>query len=178
MPARKGGIMSVMRSLLMFRHAKSDWQVDVDGEDDRRPLARRGKRAAETMGRFLAVTGEVPDRVLVSVAARAQETLELAVRAGRWDCSAVTCEELYAGVDDVLEAIRRHGADATLLMIIGHEPTWSALASRLAGGGSFRLPTASVLRLDFDLDEWAALEGGGRVQWLVTPRLLEPLKWP
>lgn len=166
-----------MRSLIMFRHAKSDWGVD-DGEDRRRPLARRGERAARTIGRFLAAAEQVPERALVSPALRAQQTLELAIRAGRWDCEVSTCEELYGGVDDVLHAIQRRGTDANLLMIVGHEPTWSATASRLANGAQFRLPTASVLRLDFDVDDWAALRGQGQIQWLVTPRLLQKMLQP
>lgn len=158
----------------MFRHAKSDWNVDCGGDDRRRPLAPRGRRAARTMGRFLAATGQVPERVLASPAVRAQETLELAIRAGKWDCEVSTHEELYDGVDGVLGAVHRHGGDASVLMIVGHEPTWSATAARLTGGAEFRLPTASVLRLDLDGDDWAAVRGG-RVQWLVTPRLVEPV---
>lgn len=171
----RGKIVSVMRSLLMFRHAKSDWHVDYGNEDRLRPLAPRGRRAARTMGRFLATAGQIPDRALVSPAVRARETLELAIRAGRWDCEVVTTAELYGGVDDVLDAIRRDGGDAGVLMIVGHEPTWSATASRLANGAAFRLPTASVLRLDFDVDEWAAVGANGSVQWLVAPRLVERL---
>lgn len=164
-----------MRSLLMLRHAKSDWHVDYGGEDRLRPLAPRGRRAARTMGRFLATARQVPQRALVSPAVRARETLELAIRAGRWDCDVVTAEELYGGVDDVLDAIRRDGGDAGVLMIVGHEPTWSATASRLACGAAFRLPTASVLRLDFAVGGWADVEGNGTVQWLVAPRLVEGL---
>jgi phosphohistidine phosphatase len=157
----------------MLRHAKSAWQVDYGGEDRLRPLARRGRRAAKAAGRFLSSTGQVPDRALASPAVRAQETLDLASQAGRWDCAIEACEGLYGGPDEVLEAVRRHGRGAGLLMIVGHEPAWSAVASRLADGARFQLPTASLLRLDFDIEEWADLEGEGQIQWLVTPRLLE-----
>ena len=165
--------MSEMRSLLMLRHAKSDWNCDYGGEDRQRPLARRGRRAARTMGRFLAIAGQVPERVLVSPTVRAQQTLGLGIDAGKWDCEVSTLEELYGGVDDVLGAVHRYGGDAKVLMIVGHQPAWSATASRLTNGAKFRLPTASVLRLDFDVGGWAAVGGEGRFEWLVTPRLLE-----
>lgn len=157
----------------MLRHAKSDWHTDYGGEDCRRPLARRGRRAARTMGRFLAVADQVPERALVSPAARAQETLELAIRAGGWDCEVQTCEGLYGQVQDVLDVIHHFGGDAQRLLIVGHEPTWSATASNLANGADFRLPTASLLRIDFAVDQWSIVRANGCIQWLVTPRLLQ-----
>ena len=38
-----------MRSVIMFRHGKSDWDVDY-GPDHDRPLAKRGIKAAKKMG--------------------------------------------------------------------------------------------------------------------------------
>lgn len=156
----------------MLRHGKSDWGADYGTDDRLRPLAPRGKRAAQTIGRFLAATDQVPERVLVSPAVRAQNTLEMAMRAGDWKAEVVTCEGLYGFIHDVLNTIRRDGGDAERLMIVGHELAWSRVASILAGGAQFRLPTASVLRLDFDIDDWAAVDGDGQIQWLVTPRVL------
>ena len=44
----------------MLRHAKSDWQADYGEDDLIRPLAPRGRRAARTVGRFLAAGGQAP----------------------------------------------------------------------------------------------------------------------
>lgn len=162
----------VVKSLLMLRHAKSDWEADYGGEDRFRPLAPRGRRAANTIGRFLAATGQLPDRAAASPAVRARQTLELARTAGEWPCEAETWEELSRGPDDVLAAVGRAGGETATLLIVGHEPTWSILASRLTGGATFRLPTASLLRLDFDTDDWVGLEGKATIRWFVTPRLL------
>jgi phosphohistidine phosphatase len=41
--------------LLIMRHGKSDWEGGV--ADHERPLAPRGVRAAQSMGRFLAAAG-------------------------------------------------------------------------------------------------------------------------
>jgi phosphohistidine phosphatase len=159
----------------MLRHAKSDWQADYGGEDRLRPLARRGRRAARTVGRFLAATGQVPDRTIASPALRAQQTLDLARLAGGWSCVAETSEALYGGPDDVLHAVTQ-GDPAGMLLIVGHEPAWSAVASRLTNGARFRLPAASLLRLDFDTEGWTDLDGQGQIRWLVTPRLLEAMR--
>jgi len=157
----------------MLRHGKSDWQADYGGEDRLRPLAPRGRRAAETVGRFLTATGQVPDHTVASPALRAQQTLDLARLAGEWSAEVETWDALYGGPDEVLDALGRRGEEATTLLIVGHEPTWSTVASRLTNAARFGLPTASLLRLDFDTEDWAELEGNGRISWLVTPRLLE-----
>lgn len=157
----------------MLRHAKSDWDADYGGEDLLRPLTERGRRAATTVGHFLSAMGEVPDRAITSPARRAQETLGLVREAAGSDYPVETSDRLYGGPEEVLGAIHGAGRETGLLLIVGHEPAWSAVASRLANGAEFRFPTASLLWLDFEADDWAAVQGDGRIRWFVTPRLLE-----
>ena len=69
-----------MKTLLLLRHAKSSW--DNPALDDRdRPLAARGKRSAERIGRYMADNELSPALVLCSPARRAVDTLAI-VRAG------------------------------------------------------------------------------------------------
>ncbi|HMF03267.1 MAG TPA: phosphoglycerate mutase family protein, partial [Acidimicrobiia bacterium] len=75
-----------MPALILFRHGKSDWDAADAGDDRARPLARRGRKAAERMGRFLARAGQVPDVAITSPALRAAETLRLAMEGGGWSC--------------------------------------------------------------------------------------------
>jgi phosphohistidine phosphatase SixA len=63
------------RRLVLLRHAKSDWP-DVADQD--RPLAKRGRRDAPAVGRWLGQSGYAPDAVICSTALRARETWELA----------------------------------------------------------------------------------------------------
>ena len=157
----------------MLRHAKSDWDADYGGDDLLRPLTERGRRAATTVGRFLSAMGEVPDRAITSPAQRAQQTLGLVREAAGSEFPLETSDRLYGGPDGVLGVIHGVGRETGLLLIVGHEPTWSAVASRLANGAEFRLPTASLLCLDFEADDWATAGGDARIRWFVTPRLLE-----
>ncbi|HXT88463.1 MAG TPA: histidine phosphatase family protein, partial [Trebonia sp.] len=62
------------RRLLLLRHAKSDWP---DVADHERPLAKRGRRDAPVVGRWLRTSGYLPDAVICSTAARARQTWEL-----------------------------------------------------------------------------------------------------
>ena len=62
------------RTLVLIRHAKSDWSNDLP--DDERPLAPRGRRQAPAIGPWLVEHDLVPDLAVVSIARRAQETWE------------------------------------------------------------------------------------------------------
>lgn len=160
-------------SLILFRHAKSDWHADGD-DDALRPLSTRGRRAARTMGRFLARAGQVPDLALTSPVVRAERTLRLATRAGRWDCPVDVRPALYGEAAEVLAEVRSVPDAVRSLLLIGHEPTWSATAQLLTGATEIRLPTASMLRVALPAERWADIEvGTARIDWLVVPRLLE-----
>ena len=62
------------RRLILLRHAKSDWP-DVPDRD--RPLAKRGRRDAPRIGRWLHDHGYLPDVVICSPARRTEQTWEL-----------------------------------------------------------------------------------------------------
>ncbi|MDQ0711860.1 phosphohistidine phosphatase SixA [Streptomyces luteogriseus] len=69
-----------LRHLIVLRHAKSAWPLDV--VDHERPLAPRGRRDAPAAGRALADADLLPDLALCSTALRARRTWDLA--AAEW----------------------------------------------------------------------------------------------
>ena len=161
-----------MPHLLLLRHAKAE----RDGARDHdRALTGRGRRDAALMGRFLTAAGKVPDLVLTSSALRARATAELAIEAGGWRCALRETEALYdTSVERALGVARSSGKGGTLLLV-GHEPVWSALVAALTGGGEVRLPTAGLADLAFEGD-WAELApGSGVLHALVAPSMLRDL---
>lgn len=162
-----------MRSLILFRHGKSDWDANF-ASDHERPLANRGKEAAICMGRMLSETGQIPQLALSSSALRARATLQLAVRAGRWPCPIRIENGLYDGSSDsILNCIRALEDNPECLLLTGHEPTWSELAGRLIGEGAIRVPTATMLKIDFQIESWRQIRfGGGQLKWLTPPKLV------
>ncbi len=162
-----------MRSLILFRHGKSDWDADYTS-DHERPLAQRGKEAAICMGRMLSQAGQIPDLAVSSSALRASATLQLAVRAGRWHCPIRTDKALYGcSPDSALKWIRRLDENPACLLLTGHEPTWSEFAGRLIGDAAIRVPTAAMLRIDFQLSSWGGIDyGQGQLKWLLPPKLI------
>lgn len=162
-----------MKTLLLFRHGKSDWEADWDDDHDR-PLARRGVKAAGLMGRVLAGIDQVPDAAFTSSARRAADTVELAAKAGDWTCPIETVPSLYeASAAGVVEFVRGRSDALGSVLLAGHEPTWSSVVAKLTGGASVKFPTAAIARIDFEVDGWNdVIEGGGTLVWLLPPRLL------
>ena len=161
-----------MKTLILLRHGKSDWDAG-DFPDHDRPLAKRGLKAARAMGRFLGLAGQAPESAVTSSAVRARATLEEAAGAGGWKCRVRVTRALYEATPmEALQEVRAEPDATDRLILVGHEPTWSELAVLLMGGGSLRMPTASMLRIDFDVDSWKEVAyGGGRLAWMIPPRL-------
>jgi phosphohistidine phosphatase len=166
-----------MKTLLLLRHGKSDWSADYDRDIDR-PLKGRGRKAAASMGRFLAQTEQAPDRIVTSPAVRAHDTARRAAKAGGYnDRPMEVNDQLYfGGVQPLIDALHRQPGSAETVMLVGHEPVWSAACSAFIGGGGVRFVTAAVARIDFDAEHWADVQpGGGELVWFLPPRLLKGL---
>ena len=139
-----------MATLLVMRHAKSDWNADY-GRDHDRPLNERGRRSARIMGMVLNGEGLAPQHVTSSTAVRARTTVELAAESGAWAAPITLDESLYdGGVDAALEVIS--GApDVETIMVVGHQPTWSMLVKSLtAEPADMKTATVAVIELDTD----------------------------
>lgn len=167
-----------MLSLILFRHGKSDWSTDKHDHD--RPLAPRGERAAKAMGKFIAMSEQVPPLVITSSAKRARDTLHLAIRQGDWDSLIKVESALYeASAKSVIKIIKDVENAPKRLMLVGHETTWSELTSRLTDNhGKFRFPTGAMARIDFAIDDWSELEeGNGEFRWLIPPKVFTKTEW-
>jgi phosphohistidine phosphatase len=133
--AASGGGASGGRRLVLLRHAKSDWP---DVADHDRPLAKRGRRDAPVVGRWLGKTGYVPDAVVCSTALRARETWELALggllAAVPGAAPAVRHEpRVYdASVLGLLMLIREFPPEWRTALMVGHNPGIAELTAGLA----------------------------------------------
>ncbi len=145
-----------MKRLILFRHGKTERHA-LSGEDFDRRLTVRGCEDSHLMGKVLAEAGFVPDLVLVSSAARAQETWA-AVKPAFPGVAAEVRPELYNSDErDLLRAARK--ADAQAVMIVAHNPGMHALTAALVeetGDAALEakmrdgFPTAGMSVFDFD----------------------------
>lgn len=169
-----------MRSLLLLRHAKSDWSHPGLRDFDR-PLNERGQRDARRMGHWMKAQGIVPQWVACSTARRARQTLEamnesLALPAAAGDFT----DRLYlADLSTLLECLAQCPVVAGPVMLVGHNPGLEDLLVHLCGP---RLPltdkgklltTANLAQLDLP-DDWQGLEpSSGELRKIVRPRDLD-----
>jgi phosphohistidine phosphatase len=159
-----------VRELILLRHAKSDWAASFT-EDADRPLNRRGREAAEVMGRVLALAGRAPDLVLTSPATRARETADLAAAAGSWEAPVAADPRLSPGSPAaVVTVVQERAGEARRVMVVGHEPAWSQTAAFLLGGGRLRMATGTAACLE--VTSWEDLGPGScTLLWMLAPRL-------
>ncbi len=170
-----------MRTLFLLRHAKSSWS-DPSLTDRDRPLAPRGRRAANRIGRYAGSHGIRPQLVLCSSARRARETLDLLRPALGPDVAVDFGDDLYgADTDHLLRRLRALGDDIESVLVVGHNPGVQDLAIRLAGDGEpiaverlmAKFPTGALATLDLGISTWAQLKPGcGYLASLVAPRNL------
>lgn len=156
------------RTLLVMRHAKSDWN-SVSGSDHDRPLAERGIRSARTMGRLLTDLNIAPDHVISSTALRARTTAELAAEAGGWRGSIQLDGRLYGGSPSDVLAVAALAPDVKRLMLVGHQPTWAGVVELLTGDAvDMRTATVAVVEMATD---WTSLpDASARLVAVHQPR--------
>ncbi|HEY1448102.1 MAG TPA: histidine phosphatase family protein [Caulobacteraceae bacterium] len=142
-----------MRRLILFRHAKTETRTP-DGDDIGRRLVDRGRSDAALMGRVLADAGFTPDLALVSPAARAKETWELA-KAAFPQAKVRICKDIYdATPEEIAAEIDEEAGSDDTVMVVGHNPGLQELAVNLVAENNGRaedidrlsaaFPTAAV----------------------------------
>ena len=145
-----------MKQLWIQRHclAASSWS----GSDDHdRPLAPAGNRDAERAGNQLAQWNAALDRILCSSAERTSTTALLVAQVCAPSLTPRPVRRLYSGSPDTyLEVLRQSGGDADSLLIVGHNPTISMLAS-LLGRASIGMSPGTIVGVRLELDDWSRL---------------------
>lgn len=165
---------------MLLRHAKSSSPAQ-GVEDIDRPLTRSGKCAATAMGKYMAGNGLIPDLVLCSPALRARKTWKLVAKELGGAPKVLLEQDIYDFGDgeDLLNSLRRYANGAASVLLVGHNPSISKLAQRLAQKGDKRLrsqletkyPTAALAVITLDVSPWAAVaEGAGTLVRFVRPK--------
>ena len=161
-----------MKTLLLLRHAKSDWD-DVRLRDIERPLAKRGRRDAPRMGKALRKQGQLPDLILCSPATRAKETMELFKEAAMLEAPVEFEQNIYeASAAELLKIVRHLPDERHCVLMVGHNPGFENLLSRLIGVERL-MPTAALACVTFLISRWEDVEDGeGKLQWFLIPKNL------
>jgi phosphohistidine phosphatase len=177
-----------MKTLGLFRHAKSDWN-DARLRDFDRPLNARGRKGAALMGPHIRDHGVKWHRVLASPAVRVTQTIEIAAEAAgetpplNWD------RRIYlASSPTLMELLREQEGDPETILMVGHNPGLEDLifdlvpddgASPLRDVVEDKFPTAAFAIVELAIDSWRDIEDGcGKLVYLKRPRDLDAALGP
>lgn len=156
--------VKTMKTLLLMRHAKSDWGTPGLADHDR-PLNARGMRAAPSMGQWLADNHLIPDVVLSSSATRTRETTELVT--GIWTADAdhqspsiIIRSELYhAAPETLISEIQQLDDSANTALLIAHNPGMEELFAAITGRWE-KYATAAIACFRLDVESWMEFHPG------------------
>jgi phosphohistidine phosphatase len=169
-----------MRRLILFRHAKAE-RSHPGGGDHARVLDERGCEDAPRIGAYILSHRLIPDRVIVSTAARTRETWALAARTFPSAPPVDYDDRIYdATPQAILQVLRLASPDVATLLVVGHNPGLQELVSLLIATGDRAaleqfedFPTAALAVIGFDAETWAGLSPhSGRLERFVTPKLI------
>lgn len=154
-----------------MRHGKAE-SLGPDGSDAGRRLTRKGHDEIRAAARGMKALSHSFDLVAASPLVRAQETAGI-VAAALGTPPVMTWDMLVPGgnTDEICHALGRHPEDTTILLV-GHEPLLSALASRLVSGNeNFRIAmTKGAVAKIREVFPGAGCTG--ELHWLLTARQL------
>jgi phosphohistidine phosphatase len=177
-----------MKTLTLFRHAKSGWDSPVSRDFDR-PLNIRGIRGAKLMGIHARNLGLRFDHIVSSPAVRCTETLD-----GFWEGYGRILHpnwdrRIYlASAANLLDVVQELADEDSSVLMCGHNPGMEDLTLMLVPdtkGDTLRdaveekFPTAALAELVFEIDHWRdAREGNARIARFIRPRDLDAALGP
>lgn len=144
-----------MKTLYLVRHAKSSWD-NANQSDHDRPLNQRGERDAPRMGKRLRKRGNQPEVIISSSAVRALTTASILATALDYPTSDISINERLYGAEpeDVLSIIGSLDDRIHCAMLVGHNPTFTALINALGRCDLDNVPTCGMAVLTFPIDSW------------------------
>ncbi len=142
-----------VHTLLVIRHAKSDWSTPAADID--RPINARGRRQAPFVGRWIAEQIGPIDVAVVSVACRAEQTWTAI--AAELDEQPIVQQEQAAYTDSggrLVRLIEQLRPEQRVAAIVSHNPAVEELVEHLTGA-SVVLKTSALAVID--LPDWSDL---------------------
>lgn len=149
-----------MKEIIFVRHAKSSWDYDVGDRD--RPLKKRGNNDAHLVSNCFKSNNFVPDAIFSSPAKRARKTCKIFLENLNFPTSSMRVEEdIYDfGGTQLINFIKSLDNELQNIMIFGHNHALTSIANTFGTKYIDNVPTAGLVKLSFDIDNWKNLKKG------------------
>lgn len=152
-----------------LRHGLAGDPAQWEGDDFERPLTEEGRERMAREAKALAKLDLDLDAIITSPLVRANQTAEIVADKSKLHNRLKKDERLSPGFDaEQLRLILQEYQDAGAIMLVGHEPDFSATVGHIAGGAKMDLKKGGLACVD--LPDVASLDGV--LLWLVPPKLL------
>ena len=155
-----------MKTLILIRHAKSDWSGDGLPDFDR-PLNERGKKDAPVMATRL-LDKKIPvDLFIASPAKRAAKTARYFAEAyGKTKADILFKEELYLPATDVFYKVIEHMSDAfNHVALFSHNNGITDFANELTVARIDNIPTCGIFAVNIHCDHWKDFREAQKEFW-------------
>ena len=153
--------------LYFLRHGLADWPDWDPARDAERPLSRPGVEKMQAEARAMEALRVRPDAILSSPLARARQTAD--IMANRLRVKVIEEPLLAPGFDirRLPRVLAGQGGGGDL-MLVGHEPDFSATIGALVGGAAVVMKKGGLARVDLAAPDRLR----GELVWLLPPRAL------
>ncbi len=144
-----------MKTVLLVRHAKSDWS-DPSLSDFDRPLNGRGKEDAPVMAHRLLDNKVAIDAFISSPAKRARNTARIFAKAYKTKKDDILFrDELYGASENVFwDVIAKAENKADSIAIFSHNPGITDFANLLTSTRIDNIPTCGIFAVKADCEKW------------------------
>ncbi|MBI9068330.1 MAG: histidine phosphatase family protein [Salinivirgaceae bacterium] len=147
-----------MKTLTIFRHAKSSWD-NADLSDFERPLLPKGIKRTKKSCQWMKENNIIPDLIVSSPAERAKLTAQIIQEQIGSDIKIEFETNMYPGnQDQILEILENTDINCNHLLIIGHNPGITDITNCLTGEENIEwMPTSGFATLFFDTNKWSRI---------------------
>lgn len=160
-----------MKQLILFRHAKSSWDFDVN--DRERDLEQIGvERTIKSAEKMLELLTDKTQKWFSSPAVRARKTAEIAREYFSEKPDIEIIENLYTfSFFDLLKEIKKLDDNLNSVIVFGHNEAFTEFANRMGDQYIENLPTSGVVCIQFQNEYWNNLEKG-MTRFIIKPKHL------
>jgi phosphohistidine phosphatase len=158
--------VSGLKTILLVRHAKSDWG-DASLSDFDRPLNERGKTDAPAMAHRLLDRNIFIDAFISSPAKRARKTAGLFAKEYKKDKEDIIFrDELYGAASTIFyDVIVTADNKFNSIAIFSHNPGLTDFASQLTDTRVDNIPTCGIFAIKADCDKWKNFKEAKKEFW-------------
>ncbi len=146
-----------MKTLYIMRHTQKDEsnpeQYDYDVE-----LTQKGLKDSQIIAQKLKDNSILPDLIVSSPAMRTRQTAEIVAKTLKYRKNIMYNEVIYqAFVNEIVESITYTFDTVDSLLIIGHNPSLTALAITFT---EFKeeIKMGSIVKIEFDCNSWTTID--------------------